>query len=84
METISAQTEALWNKELSVIDLPGATEQDKIVFYTALYHSFLLPRIYLKMENTEVRLMEKYIRVLALQTILYGTHSERPILCSYY
>ena len=26
METISAQTEALWNKELSVIDLPGATE----------------------------------------------------------
>ena len=34
------------------------------------------------MENTEVRLMEKYIRVLALQTILYGTHSERPILCS--
>lgn len=44
METISAQTEALWNKELSVIDLPGATEQDKIVFYTALYHSFLLPR----------------------------------------
>ena len=44
METISAQTEALWNQELSVIDLPGAAEQDKIVFYTALYHSFLLPR----------------------------------------
>ena len=24
--------------------MPGAAEQDKIVFYTALYHSFLLPR----------------------------------------
>lgn len=44
LETVSAQTDALWNKELSVIDLPGASEQDKTVFYTALYHSFLLPR----------------------------------------
>lgn len=84
METISAQTEALWNQELSVIDLPGAAEQDKIVFYTALYHSFLLPRSLSEDGNTEVRLMEKYIRVSALRTILYGTHSERPILCSYY
>lgn len=34
----------LWENELSRIELPGASEDDKTVFYTALYHSMLLPR----------------------------------------
>lgn len=34
----------LWSEELSRIELPGASDEDKTVFYTAMYHSMLLPR----------------------------------------
>lgn len=37
-------TAAKWNEALSCIELPGATDAQKEVFYTALYHAFLLPR----------------------------------------
>lgn len=34
----------LWNNALSKISVDGGTEEEKIVFYTALYHSMLDPR----------------------------------------
>jgi predicted alpha-1,2-mannosidase len=36
---------AAWNKELSRIQVAG-TSPDRIIFYTAMYHSMLLPRIF--------------------------------------
>ncbi|GHT15348.1 hypothetical protein AGMMS4956_15100 [Bacteroidia bacterium] len=44
LAAVRAQTAEVWNKELSVIELPAATDEQKEVFYTALYHSFVLPR----------------------------------------
>lgn len=38
------QTTALWNKQLSKIKITGGTEEQKTVFYTALYHSMIDPR----------------------------------------
>ncbi len=35
---------AQWEKELALIELPEASEEDKTVFYTAMYHSMLVPR----------------------------------------
>ncbi len=35
----------LWNDALSVIKIKGATEEQKKVFYTALYHTMIDPRI---------------------------------------
>jgi predicted alpha-1,2-mannosidase len=35
-----------WNEELSRIDIPGASESRRRVFYTALYHAMLLPRTF--------------------------------------
>ena len=37
---------AAWNKALSVIDVSGGTSSDRKVFYTALYHSLLMPSIF--------------------------------------
>ena len=39
---IRAKTENQWNKELSVIEIEGTEEQKKI-FYTSLYHTFIHP-----------------------------------------
>ncbi len=36
----------LWNKELSRITVEGGTEDQKITFYTAMYHAMIDPRIF--------------------------------------
>jgi predicted alpha-1,2-mannosidase len=37
---------ALWNKALSTVTVEGATERDKEIFYTALYHTMIDPRAF--------------------------------------
>lgn len=44
--TIRKDTEKDWNKELGVIDVTGGTPTERKVFYTALYHSLLMPTIF--------------------------------------
>ena len=44
--TIRSDAERAWNKELSVIDVSGGTDSERKVFYTALYHSLLMPSIF--------------------------------------
>ena len=44
--TIRSDAEKAWNKELSVIDVQGGTSAERKVFYTALYHSLLMPTIF--------------------------------------
>ncbi|RXF69664.1 GH92 family glycosyl hydrolase [Arcticibacter tournemirensis] len=41
-DRIVAQTEDLWEKELSKMDIEGTTEQ-KQIFYTCMYHAFTQP-----------------------------------------
>ena len=45
-EKTKAQTKAKWNQELSKIEVKSMTPEDKITFYTALYHTNLSPIIY--------------------------------------
>jgi len=40
------ETKEKWNKELSKIEVTTLNENDKINFYTALYHTYLSPIIY--------------------------------------
>ncbi len=45
-EKLRANAKVAWNKELSKIDIKGGTKDQQTVFYTALYHTFLVPNIY--------------------------------------
>jgi predicted alpha-1,2-mannosidase len=40
-----------WNKELSKIDVEMQSKDDMVSFYTALYHSFLSPTVYMDVNN---------------------------------
>ncbi len=40
------EARAAWNRALSVIDVSGGTANERKVFYTALYHSLLMPSIF--------------------------------------
>jgi predicted alpha-1,2-mannosidase len=42
---VQTQAVALWNHELSRIEIEGGTDDEKKVFYTALYHCFMHPNI---------------------------------------
>lgn len=40
------EAETAWNKDLGVIDVSGGTPSERRVFYTALYHSLMMPTIF--------------------------------------
>ena len=44
-ETVRKSSEAEWNRTLGKVEVEGDSEDDKIKFYTALYHCYQLPRI---------------------------------------
>jgi predicted alpha-1,2-mannosidase len=45
-DEIKTAARAAWNKELSLIDVSGGSAADRAIFYTALYHSLLMPTIF--------------------------------------
>lgn len=45
-EKTKAETQQKWNKELSKVEVKSITPEDKITFYTALYHTMLSPIMY--------------------------------------
>ena len=49
---IRSDAERAWNKELSTIEVSGGTAKRRRIFYTALYHSFLMPSLF---EDTDGR-----------------------------
>lgn len=49
-DLIHQQAENSWNKELSCIRIDAPTEK-KIVFYTALYHTFLSPTLFMDVDG---------------------------------
>jgi predicted alpha-1,2-mannosidase len=42
-DQIRAETQNVWRKELNKIQISGASDDDRTMFTTALYHSFLAP-----------------------------------------
>lgn len=45
-EQIRSESATVWNKALGVVDVTGGTQKQRTVFYTALYHSLLMPSIF--------------------------------------
>jgi alpha-1,2-mannosidase, putative len=43
---VKREASDLWNKELGRIRISGGTDEEKTIFYTALYHTMIDPRIY--------------------------------------
>jgi len=45
-DTIRRDAVSAWNKELSTIEVSGGSPEQRTVFYTALYHSLLMPSLF--------------------------------------
>jgi hypothetical protein len=44
-------TRALWNKELSKIEVEGGTKSQLTTFYSALYHTMIQPNVYMDVDG---------------------------------
>jgi len=50
-DRIKKEGQEKWNQELKKIDIETLTEDDKVNFYTAMYHTFLGPTVYMDTNN---------------------------------
>ena len=44
----------MWNKELNRVRISGGTDDEKTIFYTAMYHTMIDPRIYTDVDGRYV------------------------------
>ena len=51
-DKVRSTAKATWNKELSKIEVEGGTEQQKIIFYSALYHTMVNPNTYMDVDGS--------------------------------
>ncbi|MDX1285853.1 MAG: GH92 family glycosyl hydrolase, partial [Draconibacterium sp.] len=45
-EKVREEAKTKWNKKLNKIEINGGTEDQKTIFYTAMYHSLMFPRTF--------------------------------------
>lgn len=53
-DQVRAEATELWNKSLSNIRVQGGTDDQKTIFYTALYHTMIDPRTYTDVDGRYV------------------------------
>ncbi len=50
-QRVHEQAQAEWNKALGKIEVEGGTQDQQIVFYTALYHALLAPNLFMDIDG---------------------------------
>ena len=53
-EQVRREARESWNRELSKIEIEGGTADERTIFYTALYHTMIDPRIYTDVDGRYV------------------------------
>ncbi len=84
---VRAQAYARWNKALSVITVHGGSPTQRKVFYTALYHTLLLPNVFDDVDGRYIGYDDKIRHVPAGHRHIYANwsgwdiyRSEIPLL----
>ncbi len=80
-------TRKTWNKQLGRVEVSGGSREEKETFYTALYHSFQLPRVISNVDSTYVSFDSTHAEAKAKSYLQYGDYSlwdtfraEQPLL----
>lgn len=53
-DQVKREADELWNRELNRACISGGTDEEKTIFYTALYHTMIDPRIYVDVDGRYV------------------------------
>ena len=74
---------SMWNRELGRIKVSGGSGEDRTVFYTALYHSLIDPRIYADVDGRYVGgdyKVHSYDGTFTKRTIFSGWDTFRSLM----
>ena len=50
-EAVKKETQNVWNKQLSKIEVEGGTPEQQTIFYTSMYHAALSPNIFMDIDG---------------------------------
>lgn len=87
-EKVKKEAEAAWEKELQKVAVEGGSKDQKTIFYTALYHSFLAPNLFMDVDGqyrgTDLKIhkaegFDNYT-IFSLWDTFRGTHPLYTIL----
>lgn len=59
LEQVRKQTEGAWRKLLAKVSVCGGTEEERRIFYTALYHTMLMPTLFTDLDGRYLGLDKK-------------------------
>lgn len=82
-ESIKAETNGKWNDMLSLAEVEG-TEEEKMNFYTSMYHLFIQPTNIADIDGKYRGLMTVFLfllQVITIQLSLCGIHIGLHTLC---
>lgn len=74
-EAVREKADAAWNNVLNRVHIEGGTHDEKIVFYTALYHALMGENLYSDVDKRYLGMDNKVHTVVAPQTAQYSTFS---------
>ena len=72
-DQVRKATEASWEKELHRIEITGGTTEQRTVFYTSLYHCFLMPSVFSDVDG----------RYLGFDNAVHQTKPGHPVYADY-
>jgi predicted alpha-1,2-mannosidase len=74
-DAVHKRAHATWNELLNKVPIEGGTHDEQVVFYTALYHTFMGENLYSDVDGRYLGMDSKIHRVLAPQKAQYSTFS---------
>ena len=74
-ESVREKAHAAWNHALGRVEIEGGTRDEQVVFYTALYHTFLGENLYSDEDGRYMGMDGKVHRVASPQKAEYSTFS---------
>ncbi|MEV6237758.1 GH92 family glycosyl hydrolase [Lentzea sp. NPDC051838] len=72
---VAHEARKAWAKQLRAVEIDGGTADERKIFYTALYHSFLQPNVASDVDGTYLGSDRKVRRLAAGQKVQYGNFS---------
>ena len=77
-ERVKREAQSSWNKELSKIDVTTLDRGEMVNFYTALYHTFLSPTVYMDVDGRYKGLDQNVHRATPDLSNRQGQSTQRP------
>ena len=72
-DEVRKATEAAWEKELHKIEITGGTDMQRTIFYTSLYHCFLMPSVASDVDG----------RYLGYDNAVHTTRRDHPLYADF-